>query len=376
MAEPLRLPLLAPLLQRDATSDKDALATNVFYDSVEDTTYATKRPGIDTLISGLGEAQGIFFYDDTLFAFYDTATVTPLGTGFDRLSYTGSQWFAADSDTSAYAFGTTGLNWTNKTLAASPLRVSNISVANGVTFVRLNNGTLYSVTGTYDFDFTSITLPTSVTPSSDIVYGNSKYVFTTFTSGQYKSVYSTDGISWSIGNVIPTVPGALAFGNGVFMTVTGSFNPTYSTSTDGISWTARSLPVSINGYTLSNLVFNGSFFCFLAYSAIQTYAFKSTDAITWTVTTLGVRATGALAFNGTSFAEISVNSSSRAVHISTDAITWTTYATALPATANWRALAFGDGYFVALASSGTTSAKSVNGITWTATPTSPVTESF
>lgn len=71
MADAQRFPLYAPLLQRDATSDKDALAKNVFYDSVESMTYATKRPGIEAYISATGEGLGIFFYDEEVFTFTD-----------------------------------------------------------------------------------------------------------------------------------------------------------------------------------------------------------------------------------------------------------------------------------------------------------------
>jgi hypothetical protein len=69
MTEPTRFPLYAPLLQRDATSEKDALSKNVYYDSVENSKYAVKRPGIESFISATGQGLGIFFYDDDVFTF-------------------------------------------------------------------------------------------------------------------------------------------------------------------------------------------------------------------------------------------------------------------------------------------------------------------
>ena len=101
---------------------------------------------------------------------------------------------------------------------------------------------------------------------------------------------------------------------------------------------------------------------FVTVSSNSTTAASSTDGITWTTRTLPTNDswTG-LTFGNNTFVAVAGGFSTAAS--STDGITWA--ARTLPAEANWRATTFGNNTFVAVANDSTTAATSTDGITWT-----------
>lgn len=149
---------------------------------------------------------------------------------------------------------------------------------------------------------------------------------------------------------------AMAFGNGVFVAV-GASMATAATSTDGITWTARSLPANANW--LGVIYGGGQFFAF-TYSG--NVAATSPDGITWTLRTLPVSTTWQTAAYGNGTFVVVANSSAIAA-TSTDGITWTQRT--MPTSSTWYAAAYGAGLFVVLCNSGSTLSTSPDGITWT-----------
>jgi hypothetical protein len=78
-----------------------------------------------------------------------------------------------------------------------------------------------------------------------MAYGNGRFV--AIDGNGRQTATSPDGISWTVHETaLPDLSGpfwtSVAFGNGVFVAVAGEGNSTAATSTDGIAWTARSLP--------------------------------------------------------------------------------------------------------------------------------------
>ena len=91
-----------------------------------------------------------------------------------------------------------------------------------------------------------------------------------------KVARSTDGITWTLGNM-PSAGDWFgpAWNGTVFCSVKSGSNGA-ATSTDGSSWTARTLSYSYNWYTI---VWDGTNFVAVASNNVQTI--KSSDGITW-----------------------------------------------------------------------------------------------
>lgn len=183
-------------------------------------------------------------------------------------------------------------------------------------------------------------------------YGNGIYLLTT----QYDFdlfnpsviIRSSNGTSWSASYDVGAIT-AVTYGNGLF--VKGYSGGTISTSTDGITWTARTSGTTSQ---ISALTYgNGLYVAAGAGGMLRT----STDGITWdTRTSSTTLAISALTYgNG-----VYVYGGTGGISTSTDGITWTVRTTSLVPTA----LTYGNGQYVLATSSGGIST-STNGITWT-----------
>ena len=91
------------------------------------------------------------------------------------------------------------------------------------------------------------------------------------------------------------------------------------------------------------------------------YGAYSTDAITWTQTTLPSMLGRSVTHGDGKFVAVAYNSSTAAY--STDGITWTQ--TTMPGIYKWQSVTHGDGKFVVVAYNSSTAAHSTDGITWT-----------
>jgi len=154
---------------------------------------------------------------------------------------------------------------------------------------------------------------------------------------------------------------------GVWKEVYSSFSPLFvsvanssalaATSTDGITWTARTLPSSAGWYSVTHG--NGTF---VATTSSSAAAASSTDGITWTARTMpSSTCWRSVTYGDGTFVVVS---DSEAAASSTDGITWT--ARTLPSSATWLSVTYGDGTFFAVALSSAAAASSTDGITWTA----------
>ena len=136
----------------------------------------------------------------------------------------------------------------------------------------------------------------------------------------------------------------------------GQASTSAATSTDGITWALRTLPIS--DYWQSATYGNNTFVAVAIYS---TSAVSSTDGITWTLRTLPASANWYSAtFGNNTFVAVARNSANAAS--STDGITWTQRT--LPVSDNSWSTTFGNNTFVAVASDTSKAATSTDGITW------------
>ena len=101
---------------------------------------------------------------------------------------------------------------------------------------------------------------------------------------------------------------------------------------------------------------------FVAVANYSAAAASSTDGITWTARTLPSSTSWqSVTYGDGTFVVVS---DSEAAASSTDGITWT--ARTLPSSATWLSVTYGDGTFFAVALSSAAAASSTDGITWTA----------
>jgi len=168
------------------------------------------------------------------------------------------------------------------------------------------------------------------------------------------SAASTDGITWTQGTLpISTYWYDVEYGNDIFVAVSRN-NPTSAISTDGISWTQTGIESNVWSY-----ISHGNDI-FLAVSSGDKKVNVSTDGITWISGTLPVQSSYSDTVYGNGVFVIVASSST--AQYSTDGITWST--SVLP-TSSWYSIAYGNGIFVAINDDGV-SATSTDAITWTA----------
>ena len=176
-------------------------------------------------------------------------------------------------------------------------------------------------------------------------------------SGSAAAATSTDGITWTA-RTLPASEywNSVTYGNGTFVAVLDGLST--ATSTDGITWNASTMPSNTNWYSVT--YGNGTF---VAVASNNAAAATSTDGITWTARTMpSTRSWYSVTYGDGTFVTVEIGSAAAAS--STDGITWT--ARTLPSNSEWRSVTHGDGTFVAVAASSNTVATSPDGITWTA----------
>lgn len=157
-------------------------------------------------------------------------------------------------------------------------------------------------------------------------------------------------------------PSAVAFGNGIFV-IAGPNNAVgaaVSTSTDGSTWSNRSLPTSAYW---QDVAYGAGLFVAVAQSSIAINT--SPDGITWTNRTIPAGSPGnpqCVYYGGGKFIILPFNSSVGMTSV--DGITWTTFTLPTISPPYWYGVAYQNGLFVAV-TSGNTYATSPDGINWT-----------
>jgi len=200
---------------------------------------------------------------------------------------------------------------------------------------------------------------------SSVTFGNGTFVAVS-TSGTNRVMTSTDGISWTARSVPASTWTSVTYGNGLFVAVAGFGTDRIMTSPDGVTWTPRgSSTDSWSGITYGNSVFVA------VGSGSTNRVMTSTDGITWTNRSIPTSSSGAqwksVTWGNNKFVAISDTGFNDRVMTSPDGVTWT-YAQAIH-NGNWSSIAYGNNLFVATASNPGMSSDYVmtssDGTTWT-----------
>lgn len=216
----------------------------------------------------------------------------------------------------------------------------------------IGDGTLTTLRNFYDNGKLTMTI--------DGVPGNTIYLHNLSTSAHVPDAAtpSASGITWQ--RQITQLGGAaLTFGNGVF--VAGDWNGYVKTSTDGVTWTPRSVSSGGNWLDVS---FNGGRFYARGGFGAQRMA-TSTDGINWTLLDVpgGVKNMVYGAGTWVTF-EDGDGLSAISTWTSTDGINFTHNATPMPVIGRNYTAAYGNGKFIANIEDNTV-VTSTDGVHWT-----------
>lgn len=292
----------------------------------------------------------------------------------------------SDSSSTRRAVSTDGgITWTAGNIATGAVAIA----YGGTRFVIVEgNFSNAAASSTDGVTWTTATLPANADSTEsdwrDIAFGNNRFVAIADNSGQV--AYSLNGTTWAAAQLPSSQDWRhISYGNGLFLAI--AENNAMASSPDGITWTERNAYATnidvlatskdtVVDWTAGTATSAGLWRA-IAHNGSNRYvmvggdgstglASYSTNGTSWIAGTMPIGGDGpySIAFGNSVW--VAPYSGSNDVATSSDGITFTFQSNVLPATRDWRAIAFGNGTFVIVDSSGTTgAATSTNGTTWT-----------
>jgi hypothetical protein len=284
-------------------------------------------------------------------------TITISSTGIGKDDSVNGEWY----------YGTSGYT-ASITITAPPTSTTASSGAATFTTTAIAEPSGTPVYQWQKSDANSIVATQGAMPSNDywtsVTYGDGKFVAITYSTNL--SAISTDGLNWTQSNLPSRGNGTwrdVAYGGGIFVAVTDS--TTAATSTDGVNWTQRTMP----NLGARSITYGGGKFVAVGFTATDNNVATSTNGIDWTVGTLG-NSYSSVTYGAGVF--VAVRGSGAYAAVSANGIDWTS--TEMPQAAFWSGgVAYGNGLFVAVSNSPVAgnsglpraAATSINGVNWT-----------
>lgn len=328
-----------------------------------------------------------------------TGRTLPSSSMWGSLCWNGTVFCAVAWNTTAAATSPDGITWTARTMPvtgywqsvmAGPtgllLAIQGTTAGNTVAATSSDNGVTWTqrripisssagntAFGGWNGSVFVISAGTSLATSSDGITWTQKYLpwyfvmaygafivgtKVTIIFGSF-SISTTDGTNYSVNSNPFAYNGwiAGAASNSGTLVFVPNFGSTAISSTDGITWTSRTLPSNSNW---KSLAYGNGVFCAIACGG--TVAATSSDGITWTARTLPNSLSWMKVIYANSlFVAIACGTNTYAT--SPDGITWTSRT--LPISAYWIDITYGLGYFWAVAPNSAIY-KSSDGINWSA----------
>lgn len=251
------------------------------------------------------------------------------------------------------SFSADGATWTSASLSGiSPRYWQSVWFAND-RFIAFSNPLNLSDTGATMSSTDGINWAPGILPAgsqwNSVAYGNGTYVAVSY-SGSNEVMTSTDGATWTPGTAPGLALRAVTFGNGTFVAV-GALGAggKVITSTDGINWTLQA-GAPVNDW--KSVTYGDGLFVAVSADGAPTQIATSPDGVVWTQRpTPGPVLWDEVAFGGGSFV---ATGDAGGLMSSADGISWVArpQPNTVPASQNWRALAFGRGRFAALSRNG------------------------
>ena len=200
-----------------------------------------------------------------------------------------------------------------------------------------------------------------------VTYGDGKFVAVSEYSsntgggGAEQVMYSSNGISWTGVNGIPTNQWcSVTYGNGKFVAVSNTQSNRVMYSTDAINWT--SVPSADDNQRWWSITYADGKFVSVERDS-NGKAMYSTDGINWSLASVPASSWRSITYGDGKFVAISGSGSSNDIMYSTDGINWTS--TGQAQSQGWQSVTYGGDKFVAVTGSGTYQIMySYDGITW------------
>ena len=196
-----------------------------------------------------------------------------------------------------------------------------------------------------------------------VTYGNGKFVAVSeySSSAGQQVMYSSNGISWTTVNGIPTNQWcSVTYGNGKFVAVSNTASNRVMYSTDATNWTA--VPSADDNQRWWSITYADGKFVSVERDS-NGKAMYSTDGINWTLASVPASSWRSITYGDGKFVAVSGSGSSNDVMYSTDGINWTS--TGQAQSQGWQSVTYGGDKFVAVTGWGTYQVMySYDGITW------------
>lgn len=326
-------------------------------------------------------------------------TQVPMSGNYNAICYGNGKFVALKYSLGPFGlYSTDGINWTQVVLPKSQ-NWSSVCYGAGKYVAVSNNSSdfLYSTDG---ITWTNSTLPSEMSRGDCIIYGGGKFVIIGENLG--KAAYSTDGINWTVTDLPSSAYWrSLAFFNGKFVTAvynSNSSNAVLAQSDDGVTWT--SLQLDLNGACAvtsssagfvfvdsSKTLFSSDLVSYTEVDGQATvgalpkfasssdalflrYGNYSTDISVLPIEVVSISAvttswTKAIAYGNGKFVAVPTNSDKGAY--STDGLVWNEMT--MPSSNRWATCVYGNGTFVSTldVDGSDVAAYSTDGITWQAT---------
>ena len=246
----------------------------------------------DTLGNNIGFGAGIFLIgprlDNNNYFTSSNATTWTERTSPGAVAeggWAGSYFVLFDFGTTTFYKSSDGISWTSGTVspAVSTSRYSgNIryDATSGVAIMSVNQGYLEYAKSTDGGSTWAKGGDSSGTGFNGVQIAHNDNGKWGYSGELSKFYYSSDATNWTLVSSTPSGnAGAVFGGGGLFIWRSDTAGTTYYTSTDAISWTSRTFPVS----GVYNFGWNGTRWIAIVNSGTESY--HSTDGITWTAAT-------------------------------------------------------------------------------------------
>ena len=289
-----------------------------------------------------------------------TEGTMPIVQQWQSVCYGNNKFVSVAWNTTIMVYSTDGISWTQGNMPSEQYWKS-VCYGNGKYVAVASHSHIMAYIPDSEFDLLKFK-ESSVSTSSNlslqsICYGNGKYVGIVYNSNIM--AYSTDGISWTQGNMPSSKQWYLVcYGNGKYVAVAGGIvnSNIMAYSTDGISWIEGTMPSS---RYWKSICYGNDKYVAVCNSNIMAY---STDGISWIEGDMpGSRQWTSVCYGNGKY--IAVSSGSTTMAYSTDGIHW--IEGNMPSIRSWYSVCYGNGKYVAVGYNSKTMAYSTDGISWT-----------
>lgn len=266
---------------------------------------------------------------------WTSLTVSSSNRRWSWIAFGNGIYVATTDNSQYYAYSTDGINWTE---VSSDFSLRSVTFGNNIFVMTTVGKTRYSTDG---INWTQGTISSS---GKEVKFVNDRFILWDNSHWNASTIYySLDGINWTtLSSALPSVERIIwhdvCFGNNKYIFIGGiqgtDSTNAYAYSSDGLSWSQGTLPVSRGWYSCA---FGNNKFILYPYSSTTTCV--SSDGINWTSITLPSSGSGGqIIYENNMF--VIVQRSSNTMMYSTNGDTWLT--STMPSSQYWGCVAYGE----------------------------------